>query len=659
MTSTPPADTGHGTFRRLTDIIIALVAIGSVVFILVNVYRPRLSPVEAANIHLGSALVMVFLWDLRKAGAWIQRLLLFALIGMSLFATVYIGVNFELLSRRIGIATQLDTVVGVTLLAVIFEASRRSFGLAIPSVALLVIGYAYFGQSLPGFLNHAGFSYARLIGNLTTYLTGVYGSLLFQSTTIIAMFMIFGGFLAACGATNFFVSFALRIGQRLRSGPAMAAVAASAFFGSVNGSPVANASTTGIFTIPLMIRHGYSRPFAAATEAAASTGGTLLPPIMGVSAFLMASITGIPYITIASHALIPAIVFFLGVVSVIHLRSARLGLKSVPVTEARPPRAVGFAEGLTFFGPIAIIVALMVQYYPASYAALAGIISLAGLIIARDFFLMLRKDRPGIPADPVVRILSEPRPATWRQFLDGAVQGALGAARIGVVVATLGVIVHAFTMTGLAGRVVHLLSGLSGDSTFYALLVVAGVSMLFGLGVPSAGSYVIVAILGAPILVDLDVPVVAAHMFILYFTMLSGLTPPVGATVIVTAQIAKTKYVKAAIESLSIALPGFVVPFLYVYQPAILGIGDTATVLWVAASVMLGVYALSATLEGYHLRRLSLVQRAAMGAAAGLLLIAGIMSIWLAMIALIVVGGLTVLHLSATARENETKGAVS
>lgn len=659
MTSTPAAEIRPDLFRRVIDIVIVFVAVGSVLFILQNAYKPRLSPVEAANIHLGSALVMVFLWDLRRAGAWTPRLILFALIGMSLFATLYIGINFNLLSRRIGIASPLDTLVGVTLLTVIFEASRRSFGLAIPSVALLVLGYAYFGPSLPGFLNHAGFSFVRLVGNLTTYLTGVYGSLLFQSTTIIAMFMIFGGMLAACGATNFFVSFALRMGQRLRSGPAMAAVAASAFFGSVNGSPVANASTTGIFTIPLMLRHGYSRPFAAATEAVASTGGTLLPPIMGVSAFLMASITGIPYFTIAGHALIPAILFFAGVVFVVHLRSVRLGLKPVQVTEAKPPRAVSFAEGLTFFGPIAVIVALMVQYYPASYAALGGIVVLVGLIIARDIFLKLYKAPPNPIDDPLAEVLAAPRAATWQQFIDGAVQGALGAARIGVVVATLGVIVHAFTMTGLAGRIVHLLSNLSGDSTFYALLVVAGVSMLFGLGVPSAGSYVIVAILGAPILVDLGIPVVAAHMFILYFTMLSGLTPPVGATVIVTAQIAETGYLKAAIESLSIAMPGFVIPFLYVYEPAILGIGDTTTVLWVSASVMLGIYALSSTLESQHLRRLSTLERCAMGGASALLLVAGVFSFWLAVVAVLVMAALTMLHLAAASRDRQQAGAES
>lgn len=293
----------------------------------------------------------------------------------------------------------------------------------------------------------------------------------------------------------------------------------------------------------------------------------------------------------------------------------------------------------------------MLQYYPASYAALAGVVSLVVFILARDLYIGARNRLLKAATADVEHSDAILRAMVWRQFLNGAIQGALGAARIGVVIATLGVIVHAFTMTGLAGRVVHLLSDLSGDNTLYALFVVAGISMLFGLGVPSAGSYVIVAILGAPILVGLDIPVVAAHLFILYFTMLSGLTPPVGATVIVTAQIAQSSYVRSALEAMSLALPGFVVPFLYVYQPAILGIGDTMTIMWVSASVILGVYALSATLEAQHLRRLGLWERGAMGAAAIAFLVAGIWGVWLAFIALAILAGLTALHLRTTARQ--------
>lgn len=659
-----PERSGDDRFGTVVDILIAVTAIASVAFILQNVYRPRLSPVEAGNIHLGSAMALIFLWDLRRARSWAARLLLIALLTVSVVATGYIGMEFDELSRRVGLATPIDTVIGVALLAMVFEASRRGFGLAIPTVALLVIGYAYFGQSLPGFLNHAGFSFARLIGNLTTYLTGVYGSLLFQSTTIIAVFMIFGGLLSASGATNFFVQFALRIGQRLRSGPAMAAIAASAFFGSVNGSPVANASTTGIFTIPLMRRHGYSGPFAAATEAVASTGGTLLPPIMGVSAFLMASITGIPYIAIAGHALIPAILFFAGVVFVVHLRSVRLGLEPVTVVPSKAPLAVSVVEGLTFFGPIAVIVALMVNYYPASYAALSGIAALAGFVLFRDAFCALRGRQRRFSASASGNesgrdvVPEEARAPTWRQFLDGTVQGAIGAARIGAVVATLGVIVHAFTMTGLAGRIVHTLSGLSGESSFFALIIVAAISLLFGLGVPSAGSYVIVAILGAPILVGLDIPVVAAHLFILYFTMLSGLTPPVGATVIVTAHIAQASYVRSALQSIGLALPGFIVPFLYVYEPSILAIGDPLTIIWTSVSVMVGIYVASAAMEAQHFGRLTLIERAGMALASAGFFLAGILSIWLAAGALAILAAVTAMRLTAR-RHNADGGTLS
>lgn len=664
MSIVAPESSGDGGgLEQGGKLLLAIVSLAMVAFTLHNVYMPFLGPVEAGNIHLGFGLTLVFLTEALRSRNAAGRAIALLLLAVGLSTTGYIGLEYEALQRRIGIASTMDTIVGVALILVVFEATRRVFGVLIPLFAFCVVLYAYFGELVPGFLHHAGFSFTRLIGNLSTYLTGIYSGLLFTSTSIIAVFMIFGGLLGASGATNYFVRLALRVGQRLRSGPALAAVAASALFGSVNGSPVANASTTGTFTIPLMRKHGYSGSFAAATEAVASTGGTLMPPIMGVAAFMMASITGISYIVIAGHALIPAILFFSGVAITVHLRSGFLGLKPVEILPSQSPRPIEIAEAVTFFVPIGIIVALMLAFYPASYAALMGVVALVVMVVLRDLFI--RGFYPGFPKpldggddssggegtlDSLTAPQSQP---TWRQLLDGAIEGATGAARIAVVVATLGIIVHAFTMTGLAGRTVHQLSGLSGDSLFLALVVVAFISMLFGLGVPTAGSYVIVAILGAPILVGLDVPLIGAHLFILYFTMLSGLTPPVGATVIVTSQMAKTSYWKAALQSLGLALPGFIVPFLYVYEPAVLGIGAPATVVWTACFIVAGVFATAVTLEGYLWGRVSMLERIATGISAVLLYASGAISFWLGLAGIVCLAAISGLQFLRSRRGGE------
>lgn len=627
---------------RAVDWLIIPVSIGMVIFHIHNILSPFLSPVAAQNIHLAFAFSLIFLVAMRNARHWLTATIPLVFLVAGLAVTTYIGFGFEDLQNRIGIATRTDTLIGVLMIAVILEATRRSFGLAIPIVTLGMLLYAYFGSYMPGFLEHAGFSFARLIGNVTTYLTGAFSGLLQISVTIIAIFMIFGGFLGSSGASNYFVKLALRLGRRLRSGPALAAVIASALFGSVNGSPVANVSTTGIFTIPLMTRHGFSPRFASATEAVASTGGTLMPPVMGVAAFLMASITGIPYLEIAGHALIPALIYFISVGLAIHLRSMRLGLKPKTLAPSNDPVLVAAFEGLTFFLPFGLIITLMLMRYPVSYAALMGLISLVGLVVVRSFLQTVgwlqapETVAPDVPESVVpAEAAPPPKPLLW-QIIEGARDGARGAAQIGAVCASLGIIVHAFTMTGLAGRIVHGMAGLSGDHIIGAMLVVAAVSILFGLGVPTAGSYVIVAILGAPILTGMDVPVVAAHMFVLYFTMLSGLTPPVGATVIVASQIARTGYWPAAATAMRLALPGFIMPVLYVFEPAILGIGDPATIALTAASVLLGIYALTGAVEGFLLVACRAHERLALVFAAAALLAGGVVGPLLAALGLVI-----------------------
>lgn len=606
-----------------------------VIFQVWYVYRPSISPDQGANIHLAFGLFLVYWYAIRNAKSWLDLAVLLPCLAASLFVTTYMAINYEGLLDRIGIASDLDLVVGVLTIVAVLEATRRAFGWAIPSVAVGMLLYAYFGPYMPGLLQHSGFSASRLIASTTTYFTGVFSSILGISATLVAIFMIFGGFLNASYASNFFVKLALRLTRNTRSGSALAAVGATALFGSINGSPVANATTTGIFTIPLMKRHGYSGPFAAAIEAVASTGGTLMPPIMGVAAFMMASITGIPYIKIAAHALVPSIIFFGSVAIAIFVYSRKHDLMPMKTGVASDPRATLWLEALTFFVPFALIITLMIARYPITYAALLGTLTLLGLVALREAayrFLHVQPPAELMPGEleaAKAEGVEAPQRATLgRQLINGCVEGAYNAARIAVVCATLGIIIHAFTMTGMAGRLVHNMADVAGVSLLLTLFIVAGVSLLFGLGVPTVGSYVIVAVLGAPLLTEFGVPLLAAHMLILYFTMLSGLTPPVGATVLVTSQIAQASYWKSAFACITLAMPGFVIPFLFAYQPALLGFGDITTIVWTSIAVLTGVYAFTVCVQNFGLTNCQPVERVLMLAAAGLLFSAGLLGFW-------------------------------
>lgn len=628
---------------RIFNALVIALSVAMVGYQIWYVFRPTISPVEAGNIHLGFGLTLVFLYALRRAVNWLEAALIAVFIVAGLAVTFYIGIHYESLIERMGAATDLDFLVGVVLIVVVLEASRRAFGVAIPIFAMIILAYAYWGPYMPGLLMHGGFSVTRLVGNMTTYLTGVYGSVLATSCSLIAIFMIFGGILNACYASDFFVKLALRLTQGTRAGPALAAVSASALFGSISGSPVANATTTGIFTIPLMRRHGFSGPFAGATEAVASTGGTLMPPIMGVAAFLMASITGIAYIDIAAHALVPSIIYFASVTIAVYLQARKANLKHSRIEIVTEQRWTMILEAVTFFVPFGLIVLLMVARYPVTMAALVGTTTLIFLVFLREALYRLLPISPPTLLDASRREAKQHEAPPQRegivgQMVNGAVGGAINAARIGVVCATLGMVIHAFTMTGMAGRLVHNMSSLAGDNLLLTLFVVAAVSLLFGLGVPTVGSYVIVAVLAAPLLTNLGVELLAAHMFVLYFTMMSGLTPPVGTTVVVTAQIAEANYWKTALRSISMAMPGFVVPFLYAYEPALLGFGSMTEVVWISLSVIVGVFAFTACIENYTVARCTLPERGILLLAAVPLLLAGVVGFWAAVVGVCIVG---------------------
>jgi TRAP transporter 4TM/12TM fusion protein len=614
--------------------LIAIISLAMVIFHLSNALYPRISPVEVQNIHLGFGFLLVFLGLFQTSKSTVDRVALVVLLIASMATIVYVHVNFNPLLDRTGMANRNDLVVGTVLILCCLEATRRCFGWSIPIVAVLMIAYAYFGWSGGGVLDHVGFGYVRLVGSLSTYFNGVYGSIMDISATIIVVFMIFGGFLAASGAGEYFVRVALQVGQRLRSGPAFAAVLSSALFGSISGSPISNVTTTGTFTIPLMKRHGYSPRFAAATEAVASTGGTFMPPVMGVAAFLMSSITGIPYIEIIGYALIPALLYYAAVFIAVHLQSGAAGIEAKPFVRVRNRPLSELLEALPVVAAFITIVGLMTAYYPAGYAAVVGTFVLMAFVLVREAAYGLKLTTPSrsilIEDDGKNSVIEQPRLPLLKMIVEGAIDGAQSAARIAVVCGTLGIIVQSFVMTGLSGRIVQMIADLPGESLPFALVAIAVVSLIFGMGVPTTGTYVMVAVIGAPVLTAFDVPAVAAHLFILYFSMLSGLTPPVGATVLVASQMAKAGYWSSAGVAMGIALPAFVLPFLFAVQPALLAIGPLSTIIWVSIAVVLGLVGWSGVQTRFLIVRTTGWEALALGASSLAFFASVLWNFWLA-----------------------------
>lgn len=585
---------------RFLITIISLLAIGLSVFHVYTAGFGTLSSWQHRSIHVLWALILIFLlFPFRKGKKFGAIDLL--IIALALVTAGYMMVDAEGIQSRQGNISSTDAIFGTMFIALVLEATRRTNGILMAAIGAFFLGYILFGQYFPGALAHPGVRYEKMVDHMFSGTLGIFSEPIYVSSTVLILFVIFGSFLMRSGGGQFFTDFAFGALGNKTGGPALSAVGSSALVGTITGNGAANAAITGAFTIPLMKKLGYSKRFAASVEAVASQGGQIMPPIMGASVFIMAETLGIPYIKLALYGLVPAIIYFFIAGMVVYYHAKRLKMAGIPKEELPRVGKVLLHQGYLFL-PILIIIALMVYGYSPMMAGFYGIL--------------------------IAVLLSWIRKATRMNILDilsALESGARSALAVIAACATAGIIVGAVSITGLGITFSRFVIDLAGGNLFLLLVLVGVASIIMGMGMPTVSAYVILAVLAAPALIQLGVNEVAAHMFVFYFGVMSGLTPPVAITAYTTAGIAGSNPLMTAVYSIRIGLGGFFIPFIFVYNPILLMQGGTSLEMTLAIiTAFLSCILFAAGLEDYFFGRLGMVKRIAIFAGAVLLVIPGL-----------------------------------
>ncbi|MBD3896720.1 TRAP transporter fused permease subunit [Halomonas sp. ML-15] len=590
--------------RKLTGVWFLVMRATAVSMALFHLYAAITGAVNTQNaIHLMFALPLIFLaYTCRVRDS--DRLPWYDVIPvlMGVAISAYYIYHFDRILYDLGylMPTTADLIFGIAAILLLLEACRRAIGLAFPVLVLVALAYAYFGRYLPGVWGHGGYGWADLVATFYMSPTGIYGSLMRTSSTVIVIFIMFGALLVTTGGGDTFMRLSNAATGRMSGGPAKAATLCSALFGSISGSTAANVATTGVFTIPLMKNNGYSPRFAAATEASASTGGQILPPIMGAAAFVMADVISTSYLEIIGAALIPALLFYLAIWMSVHFEAKRLGLTPVPKSQ-RPTLREGLFNIETLVVPIAVLVTMLVLRYTPTTAAVAA------------YFTAV-----------AIYLFSWRSPGTlWERIksLPAALEaGAMTAAMIAVIIGSVAIIASVISLTGLGLKVSSVILVVSGGDVLITLVLAMVVAIILGMGLPTVAAYMLAASVVAAAFIEAGLPSLSSHLFILYFAILSGVTPPVALAAYIGGAIAGSHWFKTALTATKISLGGFLIPYMFIYHPPLLGNGTALEIALAVGSGVLGIIALAGSTIGYFLRPCSWLER-------GLLLVAALMLI--------------------------------
>ena len=549
------------------------------------------------GIHVGFLLLMTFGLignftarnDFGRAVGW--------LIGAAGFLCgLYQWIFYADLIARDGDPTRTDLAVGTLLAVLIFEGTRRLMGLALPLMCGACLLYWFFGQYLPSPLNHRGYDFDQVITHLSFGTEGFYGVPIYVSATYIFLFILFGSFLERAGMIQLFTDVSLGLFGRTRGGPAKVAVFASGMMGTISGSGVANVVTVGQFTIPLMIKFGYRRAFAAGVEATASMGGQIMPPVMGAVAFIMAETLGVQYSEIVKAAVIPAVLYFASAFWMVHLEAGKHGLVGMKRSEI-PSAWKALVTRWYLVLPLAALVYMLFEGFTPLYAGSMGLALTVALILGASITLgfsntVLRYifwiglalvvaavSRSGLEIVPVASVvvgliliaaITRGGRATLAACRDSLADSAKSALTVGMACAIVGTIIGMMTQTGVGTIFGGWIIGLGDKSLFLALIMTMFLSILLGTGIPTIPTYIITAALAAPALAKLGVPLIASHMFAFYYGIMADLSPPVALAALAAAPIAKENPDKIGWEAMRIALAGYVIPFIFVYSPALM-----------------------------------------------------------------------------------------
>ena len=579
--------------------IVAAIAIAFSIFQLYTAIFGVLDAQLQRGVHLGFGLALVFLlyptcksWSRHKLHPFD---LLLAVLGAA--APAYIIYEYQNLVLRAGTVSDMDLAVGIIGIILVIEAARRVVGIPMVCVVLVFIAYAFAGPYMPGVLAHRGLTPAQLVSHLYFTTEGIFGIPLGVSSTFIFLFILFGAYLESTGLGKFFIDIANAIAGWASGGPAKVAVLSSGLMGTVSGSSVANVVGTGSLTIPMMKKLGYHKDFAGAVEAAASTGGQLMPPVMGAAAFLMAEFVGVPYIDIVKAAIIPALLYFAGVWLGVHFEAKRSNLKGIPRSEL-PKIGTLLRERGHLALPLVVIVYLLVSGYTPMRAALVAII-LSVLCSA------LRKSTRMKPIETV----------------EGLEKGARNVLGVLVACAAAGIIIGVVTKTGVGLKLASGLLELSGGMLLPTMFFTMITAIILGMGVPTTANYVITSTIAAPALVQMGVPVLAAHMFVFYFGIIADVTPPVALAAYAGAGISGGNALKTGVNASKLAIAAFIIPYIFVLSPVILMVeGTPLDLISATVTALIGMVSLSSALIGFLADKCNLLERLLL-VAGGLLMI--------------------------------------
>ncbi len=548
-----------------------------------------ISPMLQRSFHLMFVLPLVFLLYPATAKSPTNKpsIIDWLLSIISLVAVGNISINFERLARSGGRGNDMDLILGVVTVLLVLECARRTVGYILPSMAIFLIAYGYFGAYIPGPLKHAGFSTRRIIQHLTLTTEGIYGQILGVSSTFIYMFILFGAFLSVTGMSAVFNDIALSLAGNSRGGPAKVSVVASGLMGSISGSASANVVTTGAFTIPLMRKIGYKGYFASSVEAAASTGGQIMPPVMGSAAFLIADSLGIQFVEVIRAALLPAILYYVSIWIMIDFRARKENIKGLPKDDLPILKEVLLSRGHLLI-PLVGIIFMLLSGYNAMRAAVIG-------IILSIFSSLLKKD-------------------TWikpKELIKAMESGALSALSVAAACAVIGILIGIVSLTGAILAMGAAILQMSGGVLITTLILTMLTATVLGMGLPTTACYVLTSTIAAPAIIGLGVPALAAHLFVFYYGILSAITPPVATAAYTAAGLSGSSPNQTGFSAVRLAATGFIIPYMFVFSPELLlptGINvlDAARVI---VTSLIGVFSLALAIEAFYFRRLNVIER--------------------------------------------------
>lgn len=580
--------------RSLNRVWALIVKVIALVMAFYHLYTASFGIPEATlhrSIHLMFGFVLIFLmYPASVKGEKQTKVPIYdlLLVILTLASTLYLVFNHSYVLSRFRYVHALkptDMLFGVIILLLVLEVTRRVVGPALPIISVIFIVYALAGRYMPGILRHRGASFELLVDHLYMVNEGIFGIPIGVSATYIILFVIFGAFLEVSGGGDFFIKLSQALAGGSRGGTAKVAVVSSALLGTISGSAVANVVTTGTFTIPMMKKAGYESSFAGAVEASASSGGQFMPPVMGAAAFVLAEFSGIPYLQVIKYALIPGVLYYLAIFFAVHFEAVKSGIKGLPKDQL-PHLGKTLLSGGYLLLPIVAIVVLLVAGFTPMYAALGAILTTVVLSWIK------KETRMGI-----------------KEILNALEKGVKTSVMVIAACACAGIIIGVVSLTGLGLKFTSFVITLSGGMLIPALILTMLAALILGMGLPTTPAYIVQASLLIPAIIQMGVLPISAHLFALYFAVISNITPPVAISSYAAAGIAEADAMKTSIEAVKLGIVAFIVPFMFVFNPSLLMIGSFFEVLTVIISSLIGIVALAGGLQNFFIIKTNIIER--------------------------------------------------